>query len=356
MSRATGRPLAVSRRRLLQSAAAASVVGAARPPVARAAPPADRRLLVLSIRGGFVPTLLDPHFGPDGHTPLPGVPADPGTCHRACGALSWSGGPGRPALDRYFRRWSAHTLLLRGLWSDRLDHPGARQAMLAGTAAPGAPELLAHVAAQAGAPFRVYSSSPWPEGSGEASPDRLDPGRTDRDGLLLRALLAAEELAAGAVAAARVEVPGGWDAHDSLATADADADGLFWALDRLLDHLSTTPGPDGMPLLHTVTVAVVGDVARAVRRNHKHGRDHGRTHSVLVAGAGVDGGRVLGATDARGAALAWDPRSGEVVEGTELVGVESVGAGLLAHVGIDPEAVIPGVRPLHYGAAGARHT
>lgn len=337
----------VTRRGVLQAVAAAAAATGMAVPSAQAAVRSERRLLVLSVKGGFVPTLLDPRFGPDGRTPLAGVFPDPGTRHRARGELSWSGGPGRPSMDRYFARWSQRTTLIRGLWSGRLDHEGARRLMLAGTDDPGAPEVLEQVATQRGGRLRIYGSSPWPVGSGEASPDQLDPTRSDREALLLRALLAAEELSSGEVVAARVEVPGGWDAHDTLANADADADGLFWALDRLLDHLAATPGPRGNSLLDTVTVVVVGDVARSVRRNYKRGRDHGRTHSVLVAGAGVVGGRVLGATDAAGCAVGWDPETGRVDEAAARVGVESLGAGLLAHVGLDPDEHLPGVAPLH---------
>lgn len=256
-------------------------------------------------------------------------------------------------MDRFFRRWASQTALIRGLSALHLDHEGGAQEVLAGTLDAEVPEFLARVASAAGGRFRIYSSSPWPVGNGEAFADREIPWTPNRDILRMRALLAASELRTGDVVAARVEVPGGWDAHHSVATADADVDALFAGLDTLLAHLAETPGAHSPTQLDEVTVVVLGDVARRVRRNHRGGRDHGPTHSVLVAGAGVVGGRVFGLTDPRGAPLGWDLRTGLALPGAEPVGVSSLAAGLLAHVGLDPSALLPGTPPITAFSAGA---
>ena len=57
----------------------------------------------------------------------------------------------------------------------------------------------------------------------------------------------------------------------------------------------------GRGLLDTTLVIMMGEFGRTPKINGNAGRDHhGRANSVLLAGAGVPGGLVLGKTDARG--------------------------------------------------------
>ncbi|HET6582074.1 MAG TPA: DUF1501 domain-containing protein, partial [Nannocystaceae bacterium] len=60
-------------------------------------------------------------------------------------------------------------------------------------------------------------------------------------------------------------------------------------------------------LAHTLVVCV-GDFGRSPKINARGGRDHfPACSSVLLAGAGIRGGVVVGATDADGAAIAEHP-------------------------------------------------
>ncbi|NNE90624.1 MAG: DUF1501 domain-containing protein [Verrucomicrobiales bacterium] len=84
---------------------------------------------------------------------------------------------------------------------------------------------------------------------------------------------------------------------------------------------------DERGLLETTTVIVWGEFGRTPKINPKGGRDHWpKTQSVLIAGGGIQGGRVIGETDSVG---------GEPVE--RPVHVQEVFATLYQNCGIDPK-------------------
>lgn len=89
------------------------------------------------------------------------------------------------------------------------------------------------------------------------------------------------------------------------------------ALSALLDDLSATG------LLDSTMVVVAGEFGRTPRISHlpQHyklpGRDHwGRAQSILLAGGGISGGRVLGATDRVGGEPVDSPQSPENLAAT----------------------------------------
>ncbi len=89
---------------------------------------------------------------------------------------------------------------------------------------------------------------------------------------------------------------GGWDHHyrNFQLMQDRHAPWLDQALSALLDDL------DQRGLLATTLVVAVGEFGRTPKINDKAGRDHWEhCYSALVAGGGVHGGRVIGASDAR---------------------------------------------------------
>ena len=78
-------------------------------------------------------------------------------------------------------------------------------------------------------------------------------------------------------------------------------------------------------LLETTTVIAWGEFGRTPKINHKGGRDHWPgTQSVLLAGGGIQGGRVIGATDNIGSVPASRP-----------VHVQEIFAPLYNNLGID---------------------
>jgi uncharacterized protein (DUF1501 family) len=90
---------------------------------------------------------------------------------------------------------------------------------------------------------------------------------------------------------------GGWDHHEKI----------FQSLDKKLPEFDQSfarfiRDMDERGTLKETLVACFGEFGRTPKVNKKAGRDHwGRAGSMLFAGAGVVGGKVIGATDKNGA-------------------------------------------------------
>jgi hypothetical protein len=97
-----------------------------------------------------------------------------------------------------------------------------------------------------------------------------------------------------------------WDSHQSVFPRHRDhllppAD---QALSALLEDL------DARGLLESTLVVAQGEFGRSPRINHSAGRDHWpHVYSVILAGGGIQGGRVVGSSDKIGAYPATDPVS-----------------------------------------------
>ena len=90
---------------------------------------------------------------------------------------------------------------------------------------------------------------------------------------------------------------GGWDMHDRYFAVMRERHG--WMLDQGLSALLHDLKRLGM--LETTLVVAVGEFGRTPKINEKAGRDHWNScYSALLAGGGVAGGRVVGASDRRG--------------------------------------------------------
>ncbi|MFO0906906.1 MAG: DUF1501 domain-containing protein [Isosphaeraceae bacterium] len=89
---------------------------------------------------------------------------------------------------------------------------------------------------------------------------------------------------------------GGWDMHDRYFQIMQDRHG--WMLDRALSALLDDLEQKGM--LESTLVLAIGEFGRTPKINDRAGRDHWNLcYSGLVAGGGVQGGRVVGASDKR---------------------------------------------------------
>jgi len=103
----------------------------------------------------------------------------------------------------------------------------------------------------------------------------------------------------------------GWDHHAKIWDKSASSnhykliDEFDPAFASLIEDLAASPAPGspGRSLLDETLVVAMGEFGRTPGRvNHLNGRDHyNPCFPALFAGAGVKGGRVLGATDADGA-------------------------------------------------------
>src|SRR5207248_5170655 len=87
-----------------------------------------------------------------------------------------------------------------------------------------------------------------------------------------------------------------WDTHDNNFSTLKGS--LLPALDAGLSTMLRDLSERGM--LETTLLVVTGEFGRTPRINKNAGRDHwGPAFTVLLAGGGIKGGRVLGKSDAR---------------------------------------------------------
>jgi hypothetical protein len=98
---------------------------------------------------------------------------------------------------------------------------------------------------------------------------------------------------------------GGWDHHSNIYAPNANLQNSARVFDNGLGRLIDQLRQDG--LLDETLILAMGEFGRTVGPlNAANGRDHHLQQSVLVAGAGISGGRAIGATDSTGADIA-DP-------------------------------------------------
>ncbi len=118
---------------------------------------------------------------------------------------------------------------------------------------------------------------------------------------------------------------GSWDHHANLYPTITTMGGIF---DSGLARLLTDLKADGL-MAETLIVAH-GEFGRTVALNGNRGRDHFGQQAALFAGAGIKGGRAIGATDAVGAQTAEPGWSRERV-----IRTEDVEATIYSALGID---------------------
>ncbi|MDA2924066.1 DUF1501 domain-containing protein, partial [Acidobacteria bacterium AH-259-L09] len=100
---------------------------------------------------------------------------------------------------------------------------------------------------------------------------------------------------------------GGWDNHANIYNPNGGIYIRTRALDvglaTLLQDLAAAPGlAPGKSLLDETLIVIMGEFGRTVQSlNVRQGRDHHLQQFALFAGGGVQGGRVIGATDRTGA-------------------------------------------------------
>lgn len=413
------------RRRIIQGAAAlfaASTTGLSVSTRAFAAR-GERKFLFFFAGGGWDATPLDPKFGSDGLSAIDGTDMDPGTYLSSLGRLSWSGGPDRMAMDRFFARWGNRAALLRGVNVHSAGHDTGMQWMMTGTSASSYSDWPTTLAAfgigDYPMPHLVFSGPAYPgnqgaalvRGGGGTLLDLIDGsivGASDKPGavfatpadnmmdafvyeqaasfaatreglgktraedllanlqrsselegrrfeaglgdtgssMLDQALMATELMRLGLSRCAMVGIPGGWDTHGGNQNVGPQLDQFFSDLDDLFEHLATTPGRDAPWLIDEVVVVATSELGRTPRFNGSMGRDHWPYTSMMVAGSGVHGNRVLGATDDAFIALPVNFATGETADSGEIIGTENVGTALLTLGGLDPEQHLPGVQPL----------
>ncbi len=129
---------------------------------------------------------------------------------------------------------------------------------------------------------------------------------------------------------------GGWDMHDRYFQIMQDRHG--WMLDRALSAL--LDDLEDRRLLETTLVLAVGEFGRMPKINDKAGREHwNNCYSALIAGGGVRGGRVVGASDKRGEQPADRPTTPADV-GATILSRLGIGAAELTGIGLSPSGQV----------------
>ncbi len=125
---------------------------------------------------------------------------------------------------------------------------------------------------------------------------------------------------------------GGWDMHDRYFQIMQDRHG--WMLDRALSAL--LDDLQDRRLLDTTMVLAVGEFGRMPKINDKAGREHwNQCYSALIAGGGIQGGRVIGASDKRGEHPADRPTTPADV-GATILSRLGIGAAEMTGIGLNP--------------------
>ena len=169
----------------------------------------------------------------------------------------------------------------------------------------------------------------------------LDSGETGDGGSM--AIMAAQALTKGISRCVTIKVSDNLDSHQGGSWENdhgpAQREG-FNAIAALASHLESTPfkgDPDDNWLNHT-TIVCFSEFSREPLLNNNGGRDHNLINSMLMLGAGVNGGQVLGATTDLGMmASPMDLATGAVSPTGELVGNNHIARTLLHSIGIEED-------------------
>lgn len=160
------------------------------------------------------------------------------------------------------------------------------------------------------------------------------PGEADHPGA--RAALAVQALKSGVSQVVSVALSAVADTHfgNNARHVQLLQPGLT-AFVALLDDLRTSPHPEGGTLLDHTTVVGFSEFARAPLFNSFNGRDHHQASSLMLLGAGIRGGALVGATSDVGmAAVPWDLDNNRPSEGGSAITPGHIAATLLASAGV----------------------
>ena len=139
----------------------------------------------------------------------------------------------------------------------------------------------------------------------------------------------------------------GWDSHANNDDTQSQLfESLFSDLDQLIFQLQSTLDEHGNPLSSTTTVVVFSEMGRTPAINGTAGKDHWPFTSMMLWGEEITGNRVIGSFSAEYQGEPLDLQTGEMSSSGNTMGIESVGAGLLALADIDPLDFIKDADPL----------
>jgi uncharacterized protein (DUF1501 family) len=237
--------------------------------------------------------------------------------------------------------------LIDGTMNTRVDAPAPivptpSDAMMDAALYTRAGRLAAHLDGQGRERMEDYLGSL--ERSMELEGRRFEAGLGEQArGLLGQAQMALEVMRLGLTRTAMINIPGGWDTHGGNQNVGAQLDAFFGALDTLFERMDRTPGLAAPRLSQEVVVVATSELGRTPRFNGSRGRDHWPYTSMMVAGSGVRGDAVIGATNDRFISMPTDFATGAPSSSGDILGTEHVGCTLLQLAGIDPGKWLPGI-------------
>lgn len=129
---------------------------------------------------------------------------------------------------------------------------------------------------------------------------------------------------------------GNWDHHADIYGLEGGQNNIFGMspdLDNGLSALLEDLKVEGR--LKDTMVVVVGEFGRTPRISAANGRDHYLLQSALIAGGGVQGGRVIGATNEDGSEVTDFGWAGSGATGPRYVRPEDMESTILSALGID---------------------
>ncbi len=151
--------------------------------------------------------------------------------------------------------------------------------------------------------------------------------------------LAVEILSRDLAASVMVDTAISWDSHDLNAQQHNKYEETFFAL----NHMGTLLEEKG--LLDDTLVIITSEMTRTPKLNAKMGKDHWPWASAILLGAGIRPGRSFGGTNDNVEGQPMDLASGSLYDDGDILTFESMNAGFLQCMGIDPGSWLPGVKP-----------
>lgn len=158
----------------------------------------------------------------------------------------------------------------------------------------------------------------------------------------VQAAFAAQAIMGGVSRCVSIQVANGLDTHfnDWQRDQGPRQEQGFNAVSRLIRHLRETQyGRTGRTWLDHTTIVGFSEFSRTAMINGNTGRDHSLTNACFIAGGGIRGGRILGASSDVGMSpQKFDLRTGRVSAAGEIVRPEHILQTLFDEVGIGDEA------------------
>ena len=143
------------------------------------------------------------------------------------------------------------------------------------------------------------------------------------------------------------EYDAGWDTHADNYRQNNHYELLFSALCDTIASLDGKTSPtSGAPLADELTIVVASEMGRSPAENDSAGKDHWTFTSLLLIGAGVQGGQVIGAYGDEVTGERVDLESGELLEDGTKLESSHVGATLFALADLDYDEHFPSDAPI----------